>query len=328
MAVLEKRLELTVLDDSGTPVGGGSDLVTALCQDPKVLPPRFLYDARGRELYARLARLPEYYMPRTAKAVLKRYASTLPKHTGSADLIELGASDMATTRELLDAYRKPGRPQLYVPVAADAAMIQESAPGLLRQYPDLTVHGLSGDGGSAVGALPPRRADSRLVLCLDNALGMLDAAASRVFLRSVRGTLQDGDWVLAGLDLEAEIEVLEAAYNDSEGLNAALCFNALHQINRYYGGNADTGKYLHSATYNEAEHRIEMRLTARERQVISMPVLGFQFELLAGGHIITEFSRKFTMSRIRDEFADADFAFVEAWADAKELYALFLFRAE
>ncbi len=328
MAVIERRLELTVLDETDSGVSEGSDVVTALCRPHKSLPSRLLYDSRGRELYRRLCDLPEFYMPRTAKAVLQRYADTVSRVTGPADIIELAADDIATTRQLLDAYRRPGRPQLYIPIVAEPTGTLETGPSLLRQYPDLTIHGLSGHGGTAVVALPPRASETRLVACLDNTLGMLTADASRAFLKGARRALQAGDWFLAGVDLETEAMILEGAYNDRAGLVAQLNFNALHHINRRYRGKIDVAKFAHAAVYNRAEHRIEMSLCSRERHFVRIPGLGFEFEMLAGEAILTELSRKFTMTRIESEFTAAGFAYTAAWADVKELYALFLFRAE
>jgi L-histidine N-alpha-methyltransferase len=328
MAVIEKRLEITVHEKPEAGTGDGSDLVTALCQSTKVLPPGLIYDRRGRELFRQLRDVPEYYMPRTARAVLQRHVDEVPAITGPADIIETAADDIESTRWVLDAYRRPGRPQLYVPIVAEPTAAIETGPRLLRQYPDLTIHGLSGHGGSEVVALPPRLADSRIVVCLDNALGMLTAAASRAFLASVRGALRPDDWFLAGVDLATDPALLEAAYNDCSGLVAALNFNALHHINRRYDGRFDVEKFAHRAVYNAEKGRMEMSLLSRERQLVRIPGLGFEFELLEGAPILTEMSRKFTLSVIEAEFEAAGFAFVAVWADPKELYALFLFRAE
>jgi dimethylhistidine N-methyltransferase len=328
MAVIEKRLEVTAIEPTGEDLLDGSELVTALCRAQKALPPRFLYDARGRDLYQRLITVPEYYMPRAANAVLTHHLDEVPQITGPVDIIELGADDIAVTRHLLDAYRKPGRAQLYVPVVADRDRTLVNGPLLLRQYPDLTIHGLSGEGGTAAGALPPRSADGRMVVCLDNALGMLTGDACGAFLKGVRRTLQSGDWFLAGVDLETEPEIIEAAYNDSEGLAAELNLNALHHINSHYGGQIDVGKFSHRARYDADNHQIEMSLRSEEQQVVRIPGLGFEFEMLKDSSILTELSRKFTMSLIDSEFSAAGFSYRSAWADAKELYALFLFRAE
>ena len=328
MAVLEKRLEVITIEPTDGVSLDGSELVTALCRPEKVLPTQFLYDARGRGLYQRLITLPEYYMPRTAKAVLSRHVGNVPPITGPVEIIELGADDIATTRQLLDAYRKPGRAQHYVPVVADRDWALGNGPLLLRQYPDLAIHGLSGDGGTAAGALPPRAADARLVVCLDNALGMLTVDACGAFLKSVRRTLQPGDWFLVGVDLETEPEIIEAAYNDSEGLTAELNLNALHHINSHYGGQIDVGKFSHRAYYDADNHQVEMSLRSEEWQIARIPGLGFEFEMLENSTIVTEFSRKFTISLIESDFTAAGFAYRSAWADVKELYALFLFRAE
>ena len=328
MAVIEKRLEVTAIEPNDEVLLDGAELVTALCRAQKALPPRFLYDSRGRDLYQRLISVPEYYMPRTAKAVLNRHVDEVPKITGPVDIIELGADDIAITRHLLDAYRKPGREQLYVPVVADRNRALGNGPLLLRQYPDLAIHGLSGDGGTAAGALPPRAADARLVVCLDNALGMLTVDACGAFLKGVRRTLRPGDWFLAGIDLETEPEIIEAAYNDSEGLAAELNLNALHHINSFYGGQIDVAKFSHRARYDADNHQVEMSLRSEAQQVVRIPGLGFEFEMLQDSSILTELSRKFTMSLIDSEFTAASFSYRSAWADAKELYALFLFRAE
>jgi len=328
MAVIEKRLEVTAIEPTGEALLDGSELVTALCRSRKALPPRFLYDSRGRDLYQRLIAVPEYYMPRTAKAVLTRYVEEVPQITGPVDIIELGADDIAITRHLLDAYRKPGRAQLYVPVVAERDRAMVNGPLLLRQYPDLAIHGLTGDGGTATAALPPRDADARLVVCLDNALGMLSRDACGAFLKGVRRTLQPGDWFLAGVDLDTEPEIIEAAYNDSEGLAAELNLNALHHINSHYGGQIDVTKFSHRARYDPDSQQVEMSLCSDARQIVRIPGLGFEFEMLKDSTILTEMSRKFTMSLIDTEFAAAGFSYRAAWADAKELYALFLFRAE
>ncbi len=328
MAVLEKRLEVTVLESTDHGFSEGSDLVTRLCRSDKVLPPKFLYDERGRELYQRLAELPEFYMPRTAKSVLRAFAGEVARLTGPIDIIELGADDIVSTRHLLDAYRRPGRAQLYIPVTYDQARTLEIAPGLLRQYPDLTIHGLSGTGGESSATLPPRQAEARLAVCLENTLGQLTAAGSRAFLKSMRQTLRAGDWFLAGVDLETDPETIEAAYNDSAGLTAELNLNALHVINRRYDGRFDVTRFAHHAVFDPDGQQMKMSLHSLERQTVSIAGLGFEFELLESDLIQTEISRKFTMSRIDGEFVDAGFTFVDAWADAKELYALFLFRAE
>jgi uncharacterized SAM-dependent methyltransferase len=80
MAVIEKRLEVTAIEPTGEDLLDGSELVTALCRAQKALPPRFLYDARGRDLYQRLITVPEYYMPRAANAVLTHHLDEVPYH--------------------------------------------------------------------------------------------------------------------------------------------------------------------------------------------------------------------------------------------------------
>ena len=47
-----------------------SDVLTGLTAEPKWLPPKWFYDARGSELFEDITKLPEYYPPRAERAIL------------------------------------------------------------------------------------------------------------------------------------------------------------------------------------------------------------------------------------------------------------------
>ncbi|MDQ4071810.1 MAG: L-histidine N(alpha)-methyltransferase, partial [Actinomycetota bacterium] len=59
--------------------------------DPKRIPPRFLYDERGSELFDRITELPEYYPTRCERAILNRYAPEIVARAGAEELLELGS---------------------------------------------------------------------------------------------------------------------------------------------------------------------------------------------------------------------------------------------
>ena len=49
-------------------------LTRGLSQPQKAIPPRFLYDAQGSELFEAITRLPEYYPTRAELEILDRHA--------------------------------------------------------------------------------------------------------------------------------------------------------------------------------------------------------------------------------------------------------------
>src|SRR5574339_321335 len=84
------------------------DVVTGLAADPKWLPPKWFYDARGSELFEQITRLPEYYPTRAEREILDAHAVELAEHTGARSLVELGSGSSEKTRLLLDSLRAHG----------------------------------------------------------------------------------------------------------------------------------------------------------------------------------------------------------------------------
>ena len=57
-------------------------VLDGLSRPHKTLPCRFLYDARGSELFEAITRLPEYYPTRTEAAILASRWQSRPGHAG------------------------------------------------------------------------------------------------------------------------------------------------------------------------------------------------------------------------------------------------------
>ena len=71
-----------------------------------------------------------------------------------------------------------------------------------------------------------------MVLFLGSSIGNFDRAPAEEFLRGIRHTIQPGDTLLLGTDLEKPLAQLIPAYDDSLGLTEAFNRNLLVRINR------------------------------------------------------------------------------------------------
>jgi len=85
----------------------GQDVIAGLTQHPKALPPKYLYDQRGSELFEQICDLPEYYPTRTEASILLQYSDAIARHTGACELVELGSGSSTKTRHLFYAYQGP-----------------------------------------------------------------------------------------------------------------------------------------------------------------------------------------------------------------------------
>ncbi len=131
------------------------DLLDGLQKNPKRIPCKYFYDARGSELFDRICRLPEYYQTRTETALLREHAGEISQLMGSnVELIEFGAGSLAKVRILLDALQTP---KSYVPIDISGDYLLDVAVGLEEDYPDMTLRPVIADFTQAID-LPAKEA--------------------------------------------------------------------------------------------------------------------------------------------------------------------------
>ena len=297
------------------------DVRDGLTRSFKELPPKHFYDARGSALFERICELPEYYPTRTERAILEEAASGIVARTAACELVELGAGFATKTRVLLDAMRDAGTLVRYVPVDVSASTVEACARELVREYPGLEVHGVVGDFERHLGHLP-ERCGPRLVAFLGGTVGNLMPAARQRLLRHIARQLEPGDALLLGTDLVKDPAVLEAAYDDAEGVTAAFNRNMLHVVNRELGADFDINAFEHVAFFDTDQEWIEMRLRARSPQVVRIAHLGMTVRFEAGEEIRTEISAKFTPGRLIAELASAGLDLANWYSDPDGLFAV------
>ncbi|HEV3072571.1 MAG TPA: L-histidine N(alpha)-methyltransferase [Solirubrobacteraceae bacterium] len=289
----------------------------------KELPPKHFYDARGAELFDQICDLPEYYPTRTERAILHRSALELAELTGAVELVELGSGTAAKTRVLLDAMSELGQLERYVPVDVTEGMVRECAQELTSEYPGLQVHGVVGDFERHLSQVPAPRGQ-RLVVFLGGTIGNFPPADRAAFLRQISNLLGPGDHLLMGTDLVKDPSVLEAAYDDSQGVTAEFNRNLLHVLNRELEADFDPDDFEHVARFDRHNEWIEMRLRSRRRHTVTVRALDLPVHFHEGEEMRTEISAKFTRERVSDDLAGADLTLVRWLTDPDEQFALTL----
>src|SRR5579872_399587 len=118
-------------------------VLTGLSREPKSLPCKLFYDARGSALFEAICETPEYYPTRTEIAILRRYATDIAAQIGPhARVVELGSGASVKVRILLQAL---DRPAAYVPVDISGEHLREAAAQLAADFPDLPVVAVCAD---------------------------------------------------------------------------------------------------------------------------------------------------------------------------------------
>ena len=301
------------------------DVLDGLTRPFKELPPKHFYDARGAELFDRICELPEYYPTRAERSILQQQADEIARLTGASELVELGSGTAAKTRVLLDALHDAGTLVRYVPVDVTERMVRACAEQLTEEYPGLQVHGVIGDFERHLDRVPPA-VGPRIVAFLGGTIGNFPPGSRRRVLREIRGLLGPGDHLLMGTDLVKDPDVLEAAYDDPQGVTAEFNRNVLRVLNRELDAGFDPQDFDHVALFDREHEWIEMRLRARRAHTTLVRALDLPVRFEAGEEMRTEISAKFTHERLQGDLSAAGLQLVRWLTDPERLFALTLSR--
>jgi L-histidine N-alpha-methyltransferase len=299
-----------------------SDALAGLSASPKTLPPRWFYDERGSELFDQITRLPEYYLTRAERSVLRAHAADIAAATGADVLVELGSGTSEKTRLLLTALREAGILRRFLPFDVDPSVLRSAAATLAEEYPGLVLQAIVGDFTRHLDQLP--RDGRRLVAFLGSTIGNLAPAERAAFLAEVANTLTPGDAFLLGTDLVKDPARLVRAYDDAAGVTAAFNRNVLAVLNRELKADFDLDAFDHVALWDDAHEWIEMRLRSRTAQTVSVAALDLEVPFAAGEELRTEISAKFRRIGVERELARAGLAMTRWWTDPAGDFAVSL----
>jgi L-histidine Nalpha-methyltransferase len=300
------------------------DVLDGLTRPFKELPPKHFYDAYGSELFERICELPEYYPTRTERLILEEHAGEIVECTGAGELVELGSGSAEKARILLDAMAQAGTLRRYVPLDVSEQMLQNAAEELVGEYDGLRVDGVIGDFERHLGQLPDRASGARIVALLGGTIGNFPPGSRRRLLREIARLLGPRDRFLLGTDLVKDPAVLEAAYDDPQGITAEFNRNVLRVINRELDADFWPEAFDHVAFFDRRHEWIEMRLRARRPQSVLIAELGLRVEFAAGEELRTEISAKFTRRRLEADLGAAGMALERWFTDPEELFAVSL----
>ena len=300
------------------------DVRRGLGEQPRGLPPKWLYDDVGSELFDQITRLPEYYPTERERSILMQHADEIVATTGATTLVELGSGTSDKTRILLDAFTSVGELTRFVPVDVSEETLRAAAEQLSRRYPTVQVEALVGDFTLHLGHLP--RGGRRMVAFLGGTIGNLYVEERAAFLGALADSLEPGDWLLLGTDLVKSADRLIAAYDDPGGVTARFVANCLQVLNDRLGADFNLDAFSYVPFWDPQMERMDLRLRAEMPQHVSIPGAGISIDLASGEEIRVEISTKFRVEGIAAELGVAGFAVERTLTDAEADFALTLAR--
>ncbi len=311
-----------------------------ICDRVKKTNPKYLYDKLGSQLFEQICMQPEYYLTRVELEILNNYSADIAnlfKDFDQIAMIELGSGSSTKTRILLQRFVniQQTKQMYYFPVDLSGTILEETINKLPSEFPSvdmLAIHSDYVQGIRMVEEVILNKEDSRigslnkLILFLGSSIGNFEPNEASIFLKQIRSSIENGNnnSFLIGFDLHKDSKILEAAYNDKNGITANFNLNILSRINRELGGEFDLNTFSHSAFYNIEKRRIEMHLISKIDQNIKINNLGKTVAFRKDESIHTEYSYKYSISQIRELAENSGFKVERNFVDKRSWFDLVL----
>jgi dimethylhistidine N-methyltransferase len=320
---IDARFALTEADPREHFDSFASAVEEGLCEDPKSLPCRFLYDEVGSEIFEEICDLPEYYLTRTEHALLERHADEIAARLPNpVALAELGSGSSSKTRLLIEALLRRQRELRYVPVDISRSALEDAAQSLLGDYDELEVHAIADEYEEGLRHVRAESGRPLVIAWLGSNVGNFDRSAAARFLAGVGGQLRPDDRLLLGIDLRKGARVLELAYDDPAGVTARFNKNLLGRINRELEGRFDLERFAHRAIYRSDQGRVELGLESLADQEVEIGALDRVVRFAKHEFVHTEDSYKYSLAEIDDLAAKSGFRLEQRWLDERARYSL------
>lgn len=306
------------------------DVHAGLSHFPKSLPSRYFYDEAGSRLFQQIMDLSEYYLTRAEYNLMQSQKTAMASAFSAGDffhLVDLGAGDALKTRLLLHELQKQTSAFDYVPIDISGSAMQELTETLQSELPELSVQAVVGEYIMALQWLQAHKKERKVVLFLGSNIGNFEQEDSLVFLKQIRACLNPGDFLLLGVDLRKDPDIILKAYRDDAGVTSAFNLNLLHRINRELGGNFNVDRFQHFALYDPQAGAMKSFLVSQQDQEVYLEATGHRYTFAAWEAIHTENSHKYTVELVQNMAGRCGFEKEQVYLGEQGLFADVLLKA-
>lgn len=294
------------------------ELLDGLKAKDKYINPKFFYDEYGSQLFEKIMQLPEYYPSRTEIALLKQYQTEISETVGIGKvLIEPGAGNCEKVQHLLPKLK----PDCYMPIDISADFLFECAKNLQADFPSIKIHAVADDMKAEVVVPEKFKHNDKVIFYPGSTIGNYQPDDALGFLKHARKLVGKQGGLLIGVDLQKDKDILNAAYNDEEGITALFNLNILNHVNNLLGSDINVELFEHVSFYNEKLSRIEMHLESQSEHKSNIDEFS-EVTFSEKERINTEYSYKYTVDSFSELAAQAGLKLKKFWLDDKELFSI------
>ena len=306
------------------------DVAAGLSAEPKTLPSKYFYDAKGDALFVQIMHLPEYYLTRAEHEIFREKTGEIIAQLGVQkdvhfELIELGAGDGTKTKELLYKLSADGFSFDYLPIDISQHALDGLQKNLSEELPAVCCTPKQGDYFEVLESLK-NSTHAKVVLFLGSNIGNLSDECAAEFMCELGNVLNPGDILFLGVDLIKDQSIVLPAYNDSAGITRAFNLNLLERMNRELDANFNLEQFEHAPEYTAESGVAKSFLMSTVDQTVTISAIDSSFDFKKGEKIHTEVSRKYNDAIIAKITQDSPFSISGKLSDTKEYFTDYVLR--
>ena len=302
------------------------NIILLLKSKNKSSPTQYLYDDLGSKLFEEICETKEYYLTRTEKQILELYASDIVNEVLPSEIFEFGSGSSKKTKALIAKVLEKNKKLTYFSFDISTKALKMSYNELNKISKSLHVQLIKGDFNNDIKRIKKSK-KNRLYLFLGSTLGNFNNKIAINFLDNIANLMNKEDSFLLGVDKVKDEKILNSAYNDSKGITKKFNKNILNVINKEYKLNFNKKNFLHNAKFNSEKSQIEMYLESTVDHSVKLPN-DENLNIGKGEKILTEISRKFSESALKDLFNKANLEITKSYTDGKKYFSLYLLKSK
>jgi L-histidine Nalpha-methyltransferase len=305
-----------------------SDVVSGLAASPKRLSSKYFYDDEGDKLFHYIMNQPEYYLTCAEHEILSTYAEAIFSNIHinlGLRIIEPGAGDGFKTKLLINHLVSKCFDIIYNPIDISSNVLDILCKNMSKIFPQLICVPIVGDYFD-IHATIEKDNVTRLLLFLGSNLGNYDHDEDISILRNFGAVLNEGDFLLLGVDFVKDPTRVLAAYNDANGITAKFNYNLLKRINRELGADFNVKNFMHYPVYDPVLHQAESYLISKTEHSVFIKAADQYFNFAAWEPLHTEISRKFDHTDLLRLAEASGFRVVNNYFDTNKDYCCSLWK--
>ena len=294
-------------------------------KNQKKINSKFFYDEEGSKLFDKITKLNDYYPTRKELEILENkqdfFKNLLPE---KASIIEFGSGSNVKIKKLLKAMKNPKR---YIPIDISHEFLLFNAENIAKNFPYMSVKAVCADYGQINLLKEIINQNENIVgFFPGSTIGNYKPEEAKLLLMNFSKIIGSKNFLIIGVDLRKKKDVMEKAYNDSEGITAKFNKNILNGVNKKAGLKFDTNDFDHKAYFNEEKNRIEMHLVSKRNQQIYFS--DKQIRILKGETIHTENSYKYSIPEFKNLTNKSGYKTIEVLTDDKKYFSIFFLKVK